>query len=25
VLLAPAELWANFDRIGCPPWGVQGA
>ena len=25
VLLAPCELWANFDRIGCPPWGVQGA
>jgi N-methylhydantoinase B len=25
LLLAPAELWANFDRIGCPPWGVQGA
>ncbi|HET9550909.1 MAG TPA: hydantoinase B/oxoprolinase family protein, partial [Candidatus Binatia bacterium] len=25
VLLAPAELWANFDRIGCPAWGVQGA
>jgi N-methylhydantoinase B len=25
VLLAPADLWANFDRIGCPPWGVQGA
>ena len=24
VLLAPAELWANFDRIGCPPWGVRG-
>jgi N-methylhydantoinase B len=24
-LLAPCELWANFDRIGCPPWGVQGA
>ena len=24
VLLAPAELWANFDRIGCPPWGVHG-
>ena len=23
-LLAPCELWANFDRIGCPPWGVQG-
>ncbi len=25
VLLAPCELWANFDRIGCPAWGVQGA
>jgi N-methylhydantoinase B len=25
ILLAPCELWANFDRIGCPPWGVQGA
>jgi N-methylhydantoinase B len=25
LLLAPCELWANFDRIGCPPWGVQGA
>ena len=25
VLLAPCELWANFDRIGCPPWGVQDA
>ena len=25
VLLAPCDLWANFDRIGCPPWGVQGA
>ena len=25
VLLAPCELWANFDRIGCPPWGVLGA
>ncbi len=25
VLLAPCELWANFDRIGCPPWGVRGA
>jgi N-methylhydantoinase B len=24
VLLGPCELWANFDRIGCPPWGVQG-
>jgi N-methylhydantoinase B len=23
-LLAPCELWANFDRIGCPPWGVRG-
>ncbi|MGZ8533728.1 MAG: hydantoinase B/oxoprolinase family protein [Candidatus Binatia bacterium] len=25
VLLAPCDLWANFDRIGCPPWGVQNA
>ena len=25
VVYAPCELWANFDRIGCPPWGVQGA
>jgi N-methylhydantoinase B len=24
ILFAPCELWANFDRIGCPPWGVQG-
>jgi N-methylhydantoinase B len=24
VILAPCQLWANFDRIGCPPWGVQG-
>ncbi len=24
-MLAPCELWANFDRIGCPPWGVQNA
>jgi N-methylhydantoinase B len=24
VLLGPCELWTNFDRIGCPPWGVQG-
>ena len=24
VLLAPCELWANFDRIGCPPWGIMG-
>ena len=23
-LLAACELWANFDRIGCPPWGVMG-
>ncbi len=23
VLLAACELWANFDRIGCPPWGVM--
>lgn len=25
VLLAPCEHWANFDRIGCPAWGVRGA
>nr|NIO10538.1 hydantoinase B/oxoprolinase family protein [Deltaproteobacteria bacterium] len=24
VILAPCKLWANFDRVGCPPWGVQG-
>jgi N-methylhydantoinase B len=24
VILAPCQLWATFDRIGCPPWGVQG-
>jgi len=24
VVLAPCTLWTNFDRIGCPPWGVQG-
>ena len=24
VLVGPCELWTNFDRIGCPPWGVQG-
>jgi N-methylhydantoinase B len=23
IILAPCKLWANFDRIGCPPWGVQ--
>ncbi len=24
VILAPCKLWVNFDRVGCPPWGVQG-
>jgi N-methylhydantoinase B len=24
VVLAPCKLWANFDRVGSPPWGVQG-
>ena len=24
ILLAPCKLWVNFDRVGCPPWGVQG-
>ena len=24
VILAPCKLWANFDRVECPPWGVQG-
>ncbi len=24
IALAPCQLWANFDRIGCPPWGVHG-
>ena len=23
-VLAPCRLWVNFDRIGCPPWGVLG-
>ena len=23
MILAPCKLWANFDRVGCPPWGVQ--
>jgi N-methylhydantoinase B len=23
-VLAPCKLWANFDRVGCPPWGVRG-
>jgi len=24
LILAPCNLWVNFDRVGCPPWGVQG-
>jgi N-methylhydantoinase B len=24
VVLAPCKLWVNFDRVGCPPWGVHG-
>ena len=24
LILAPCKMWANFDRVGCPPWGVQG-
>ncbi|HEV8342035.1 MAG TPA: hydantoinase B/oxoprolinase family protein [Candidatus Binatia bacterium] len=24
IILAPCKLWVNFDRVGCPPWGVQG-
>jgi N-methylhydantoinase B len=24
LILAPCELFANFDRVACPPWGVQG-
>jgi len=24
VILEQCKLWANFDRIGCPPWGVYG-
>jgi N-methylhydantoinase B len=24
IVLAPCKLWVNFDRVGCPPWGVQG-
>jgi N-methylhydantoinase B len=24
VILARCKLWTNFDRVGCPPWGVQG-
>jgi N-methylhydantoinase B len=23
-VLAPCVLWANFDRIECPPWGICG-
>ena len=23
-ILAPCQLWTNFDRIHCPPWGVLG-
>ena len=23
-ILAPCQLWTNFDRIHCPPWGVMG-
>ncbi len=23
-ILEPCNLWVNFDRIGCPPWGVRG-
>ena len=23
-VLGPCSLWANFDRIECPPWGVRG-
>lgn len=23
MILAACKLWANFDRVGCPPWGVQ--
>lgn len=24
VILAPCELFVNFDRVKCPPWGVHG-
>jgi N-methylhydantoinase B len=24
LILAPCELFVNFDRVACPPWGVQG-
>ena len=23
-ILSPCNLWVNFDRVECPPWGVQG-
>jgi N-methylhydantoinase B len=23
-ILAGCTLWANFDRIDCPPWGIRG-
>jgi N-methylhydantoinase B len=23
-ILAACTLWANFDRIACPPWGIRG-
>ncbi len=23
-ILSPCKLWANFDRVQCPPWGVFG-
>jgi len=24
IVLSPCKLWTNFDRVGSPPWGVQG-
>jgi N-methylhydantoinase B len=24
LVLAPCELFTNFDRVACPPWGVHG-
>ncbi len=23
-ILAPCKLFANFDRVDCPPWGIRG-
>src|SRR5439155_12485774 len=23
-ILSPCNLWVNFDRVECPPWGVRG-